>query len=210
MSTHFRQVCRNQSSGLEKPSKAPSPSHNALGGRGRAKKGRTDEPLSFFCHGNGTSMYRVDRSTLCENQQLHPGRERSGGTYREVVSEAGAGLDWTLRDKGRPIHVGSAVHEQAMEMEGGGLISQRIQHVDDDPVADVCFDPREGPLAVDSDRWPIPQAIGIRMTQPMFQSYVTVAALATEMKLRMRVRTEVTEFHDDAAIFARPVERQRW
>lgn len=48
-----------------------------------------------------------------------------------------------------------------MEMQRGRLISQRVQHIDDDLVTDICCDGWDGPFPIDANRGPIKGAIWV-------------------------------------------------
>lgn len=53
------------------------------------------------------------------------------------------------------------VHEEAVEVQRGRLVAQLVVHIDDDVVADICIDARDGPLAVDADGGAVESAVGI-------------------------------------------------
>ena len=55
----------------------------------------------------------------------------------------------------------SAFHEEAVEMERGVLILERVEDFDNDTVSDVGLDGRDGPLPIDADGLAVKQAVGI-------------------------------------------------
>ena len=61
-------------------------------------------------------------------------RQVRGSTYSEVVGEPGSSWNRTLGNLAWAIHFCGTVHEKAMEMKGGGLISKLVVDIDDDLV----------------------------------------------------------------------------
>lgn len=61
---------------------------------------------------------------------------KMGEQYRKVVGEVMARWDPALIDHVRTVHVGGAIHEKPMEMQGRGLIPKTILDIDYDIVAD--------------------------------------------------------------------------
>lgn len=61
----------------------------------------------------------------------------------------------------RAVHVVETFHEQAMEMEAGGFITQVVLYVDYDLVANIRLDCRYGPLVVDADDGALKGTIGV-------------------------------------------------
>jgi hypothetical protein len=82
---------------------------------------------------------------------------------REVVSEGAARCNLTLRDSGRAIHFIGAVHEDAMEMQTGRHVSQRILDVDNDTITLRSSNSRERPLPVNPNHWTHICAIRVRI-----------------------------------------------
>lgn len=79
----------------------------------------------------------------------------------EVVGEAGTWGDRTLCDHDRTVHVICPVHEQAMEVEGGVFISERVMEVDDEAITNLDIYPRRRPLVVDSNDRSLGQAVWV-------------------------------------------------
>lgn len=71
---------------------------------------------------------------------------------------------------GRTIHVSGAIHVEAMKVKRGRLITEIVDGVDNDLVADVGFNDGERPLSVDADSWPLEHPIGVCC----YPSYVEV------------------------------------
>lgn len=66
-----------------------------------------------------------------------------------------------MRNLSRAIHFRCTIHEQAMEMKSGGLISQLIVDIDDDLIADSRRHYWQRPLIVDADGWSLEGAIRV-------------------------------------------------
>lgn len=92
----------------------------------------------------------VDLVFVCEYVAPWYGR-RCAGTHLEVVGKPLAREDGTLRDMHRPVHMGGTLHEQAVKMQRGGLVAERVEDIDYQLVALVDVDGRNRPLAVDAD-----------------------------------------------------------
>ena len=66
-----------------------------------------------------------------------------------------------MRDLTRPVHIGCPIHEDAVEVQRGGLVTELVLDVDDDLVA--LSRPHDGqrPLPVDANGRPLEHAIGV-------------------------------------------------
>jgi hypothetical protein len=53
------------------------------------------------------------------------------------------------------------VHEQPVEVQGSRLVAQRVEDIDDYPVANIYFDDRDRPLSIDAYDRPVCFAIWI-------------------------------------------------
>jgi hypothetical protein len=82
-------------------------------------------------------------------------------TCIESIGKFGSGWNRALRDLTRPVHIGRPIHEDAVEMQRGGLIAELVVNVDDNLVA--LGRPHDGkrPLSIDANGWPLEHAIGI-------------------------------------------------
>lgn len=54
-----------------------------------------------------------------------------------------------------------STHEETVEVQGGGLVVQQVEHVNDEPVANVDADGGNRPLPVDADGWTVCHAVGV-------------------------------------------------
>lgn len=79
----------------------------------------------------------------------------------EVVGEAGTWGDRTLCDHDRTVHVVGPVHEQAMEVERGVFVTERVVEVDNEAITNLDIYPRRRPLVVDSNDRSLGQAVWI-------------------------------------------------
>ena len=73
--------------------------------------------------------------------------------YGEVVGDTGTWRHGTLRALGDTIHKACTVLIQAVPMDRGRLISQAVLHIDNESVAHVHLDARDGPLTIDANDW---------------------------------------------------------
>lgn len=72
-------------------------------------------------------------------------------TYGKVISKGAARRNWALGNASRAIHVVGAVLEQAVKVQRGALVAELVVDVDDEAVAHVDLETRNGPLAVDAN-----------------------------------------------------------
>lgn len=72
-------------------------------------------------------------------------------TYRKIIDKRASGANLTLCDTGRPIHVGSSLLIQAMEMQAGGLVAEGVLYVDNNTISFCCRNRRDRPFAVYSN-----------------------------------------------------------
>jgi hypothetical protein len=82
-------------------------------------------------------------------------------THCEVVRERASWKDTTLSDADGTVHVGSTVHEQAMEVQTGGLIPQGVLDINNNLIAFSSNDRWNGPLVVNSNHRACLLAIGV-------------------------------------------------
>lgn len=76
---------------------------------------------------------------------------RAGLIDFELVFEALSWRNGALGDSGRPVHLRGAILIEAVEVQRGRLVAQRVQDVHDDGVADVGCDVWNRPLSVDAN-----------------------------------------------------------
>lgn len=55
----------------------------------------------------------------------------------------------------------AAVHIKAVEVKRCWLVAEIIDGIDNDLVANICFDDWERPLSIDTNGWPVEHAIGV-------------------------------------------------
>jgi len=84
-----------------------------------------------------------------------------GRSYHKVICEPRAGRNCALGDLDRAVHVRAAIHEQPVEVQRRRLVPQRVEDVNDQPIADIDLDEGEGPLTVDANDRPVCFAIWI-------------------------------------------------
>jgi hypothetical protein len=81
--------------------------------------------------------------------------------YGKVVGELRSRWNWTLRDHGRPIHVWSAAHIEAMEVQRRGLVSELVVDIDNHAIAHCCVERWQRPLAIDANGRPPVGIVGV-------------------------------------------------
>ena len=83
------------------------------------------------------------------------------GTDREVICEFRTRWYATLSNANNSVHFICPIHEDAMKMEGSGLVSELIIYIDNDSITNSCFDPWNRPLSIDANDRALPQAVWI-------------------------------------------------
>lgn len=73
------------------------------------------------------------------------------GTYSKVVLERISRRNLALRHTHRAVHVRCSILVHAVKMQGSRLITKLVVDVDDDTIADICLDTRNGPLVIDAN-----------------------------------------------------------
>lgn len=97
-------------------------------------------------------MCRVGQSVIfSENAVKCRPIARHRKSYGKVVFEGVTGRDLTLRHTDRAVHVCGAVHEEAVEMQRGRLVAKLVVDIDDDAIANIGLNARNGPLVVDAN-----------------------------------------------------------
>ena len=84
--------------------------------------------------------------------------------YGEVVGEGTPRQNRALDNTSRAVHMGGPVHEQTVEMQRGGLVTQAVLDIDNDPIAKVDVDSGNGPLAVDANDWSLERTVRVSLS----------------------------------------------
>lgn len=72
-------------------------------------------------------------------------------SYGKVVFEGVTGRNLALRHTDRAVHVRGAVHEETVKVQRGGLVAKLVVDIDDNAIANIGLDARNGPLVVDAN-----------------------------------------------------------
>lgn len=97
-------------------------------------------------------MFRVDQSMVFSQDTCYVEQEQEClRSYSEVVFEGVAWRNFALRHAHRAVHVRGAVHEEAVKVQRGRLVAKLVVDIDDNAIANVCLNARNGPLVVDAN-----------------------------------------------------------
>lgn len=78
-------------------------------------------------------------------------RVEGGEVYGEVVRKRISWRNLALRHAHRTIHMCRTVLINAVKMQRSRLVTKLVVDVDDDTIADIGLDPRNGPLVIDAN-----------------------------------------------------------